>query len=336
MATVATVPSSSSLKDQRRQTSEQTACSETVAVTSSKIYSTGHEARLACRSKSLTTTTSGLAPGHLQANLIILPSRYASDFRLLCARNPVPCPLIAESSFPGAYAELRSYINNPGGSGAAAAATRPVAADLDLRHDAPRYMVYKDARVAASHVADIASEWTPDHVAFLIGCSYSFESALTTAGLPPRHAVLGRNVAMYRTAVPLCPAGVFTGGTYVVSMRPYPLKEVGRVRDITRAYNATHGEPLDWGWDALKRLGIASIDEVQWGDVPLAADGKTPLGALFGSEDEVPVFWGCGVTPQEAVVRAGDQIQGTVMAHAPGHMLLLDSRDEDVVKSSYE
>ncbi|ETS77505.1 hypothetical protein PFICI_11379 [Pestalotiopsis fici W106-1] len=319
MAAVACSSSSSSTRDQQKEITES--ASETLTST----ISTGNEARLACRNKSLTTVTSGLAPGYLQANLIILPSRYASDFRLLCARNPVPCPLIAESSAPGAYDQLRSYI--PGSA---------VAADLDLRHDAPRYMVYRDARVARSHVLDVAAEWTPDHVAFLVGCSYSFESALAAHALPPRHAVLGRNVAMYRTAVPLCPAGVFTGGTYVVSMRPYPLRDVDRVREITRAYNATHGEPLDWGWDTLARLGIASIDEVQWGDAPLAADGETPLGALFGSEDEVPVFWGCGVTPQEAVVKAGDKIQGTVMAHAPGHMLLLDSRDEDVVKSSYD
>ncbi|KAL7818211.1 hypothetical protein V8C44DRAFT_320522 [Trichoderma aethiopicum] len=49
-----------------------------------------------------------------------------------------------------------------------------------------------------------------------------------------------------------------------------------------------------------------------------------------GEDEEVPVFWGCGVTPQEAVMRAG--LEGVVMAHAPGHMLVLDARDEDILE----
>lgn len=276
------------------------------------------DVRLACRTESLTTPTSGLVPGHLQANLLILPSRYAADFRLLCARNPVPCPLIAESATPGSYSRLKSHIPTPG-----------VAEDLDLRRDAPRYMVYRNSQLIKSHALDIADEWTSDHVAFLVGCSFSFEAALTAAELSPRHTVMNRNVPMYRTSIPLCPAGVFRGGTYVVSMRSYPLRSVERVREITRAYNATHGEPIAAGWDAVAQLGIESIDQTTWGDAPLAADGR-PLGELFGSEEEVPVFWGCGVTPQEAVMRAGKSIEGTVMAHAPGHMLVIDSRDEDI------
>lgn len=39
------------------------------------------------------------------------------------------------------------------------------------------------------------------------GCSYSFESALTKRGFVPRHAELGCNVSMYKTTVPLLPAG---------------------------------------------------------------------------------------------------------------------------------
>lgn len=273
--------------------------------------------RLACRMGSLTTPTSGLAPGYLQANLIILPSQYAPDFRLLCARNPVACPLIAESASPGCFSQLKSHIFGSS-----------VAADLDLRHDLPQYMVYRNSILVKSHALHIEDEWTPDHVAFLIGCSFSFESALAAAGLPPRHVVLNRNVPMYRTSIPLCPAGSFKGGTYVVSMRSYPMRSVERVREVTRTFHATHGEPIAWGWEAVAQLGIENIDWVTWGDAPLALDGR-PLGERFGSEDEVPVFWGCGVTPQEAVMKAG--IEGTVMAHAPGHMLVIDSRDEDVI-----
>jgi uncharacterized protein YcsI (UPF0317 family) len=202
--------------------------------------------------------------------------------------------------------------------------------DIDIRRDAPRFNVYSDAKLIKRDCLDIVSEWTDDHVAFLIGCSFSFESALTDARLPPRHTLLDRNVPMYRTSLPLCPSGVFTGSTFVVSMRPYLASEIEKVRDITRAFSSTHGEPVAWGWDAVKRLGIEDLDAPEWGDAPLSRDGR-PLGELAGSSEDVPVFWGCGVTPQEAVMRAG--LEGVVMAHSPGHMVLLDIRDKDVISS---
>jgi uncharacterized protein YcsI (UPF0317 family) len=279
--------------------------------------STGVSVRLASRDGSLPGVTSGLAPSFLQANLIVLPSRYAADFRLLCARNPVPCPLLAESSQIGSYDSLKSYIDGLSGNA--------IASDIDIRYDAPRYMVYQDGVLSKSHTSDIATEWTEDHVAFLIGCSYSFETALIDHDLPPRHTVMQRNVPMYRTNIPLCPAGVFTGATYVVSMRPYTRSDVERVREITRPFVTTHGEPIAWGWDGMKRLGIPDIGTPDWGDAPLEMDGQ-PLNP--NNVDVVPVFWGCGVTPQEAVMRAG--LKGTVLGHAPGHMILLDVKDEDV------
>ncbi|KAH0380267.1 hypothetical protein KCU92_g7664, partial [Aureobasidium melanogenum] len=279
--------------------------------------STGVAVRLAAREGSLAGVTSGLAPSFLQANLIVLPSRYAADFRLLCARNPVPCPLLAESSQIGSYDSLESYIAGLKGE--------KIASNIDIRFDAPRYMVYQDGVLSASHVEDISAEWTEDHVAFLIGCSYSFETALINEKLPPRHFVMQRNVPMYRTNIPLCPAGVFTGATYVVSMRPYKRSDIERVRDITRPFVTTHGEPIAWGWDGMKNLGISDISKPDWGDVPLEMNGQ-PLDS--SNNDVVPVFWGCGVTPQEAVMRAG--LKGTVLGHAPGHMILLDVKDEDV------
>ncbi|THY73646.1 hypothetical protein D6C86_09031 [Aureobasidium pullulans] len=279
--------------------------------------STGVAVRLAARDGTLNGVTSGLAPSYLQANLIVLPSRHATDFRLLCARNPVPCPLLAESAQIGSYDSLKSYIDGLKGD--------RIASDIDIRHDAPRYMVYQDGRLTTSHITNIASQWTEDHVAFLIGCSYSFETALIDDGLPPRHTVMGRNVPMYRTNIPLCPAGAFTGSTYVVSMRPYKRSDIGRVRDITRPFVTTHGEPIAWGWHGMRNLGIADINSPDWGDAPVELDGQ-PLDST--NEDVVPVFWGCGVTPQEAVMKAG--LKGTVLGHAPGHMILLDVKDEDV------
>ncbi|KAI1828321.1 DUF1445-domain-containing protein [Xylaria intraflava] len=284
-----------------------------------QVLETGRDVRLYARHRPC-SNTSGLAPTYLQANLIILPSEYAADFRLLCARNPVPCPLIAESSEPGRWDSVRSHL--PGLDGSA------VLADVDIRKDAPKYNVYKDSRLVKSGCSDIVSDWTDDHVAFLIGCSFSFESALAAAGLTPLHTALKRNVPMYRTTIPLCPAGVFTGSNFVVSMRPYRASDIPRVREITRVFSATHGEPIAWGWEAVKALGIEDIDSPQWGDAPRTRDGE-PLGNHVGSEDLVPVFWGCGVTPQEAVMRAN--LEGVIMAHSPGHMLVLDCRDSEII-----
>jgi len=284
------------------------------------MLSTGIEARIAARNKEYRKSTSGLAPSHLQANLIILPSKYANDFRDLCARNPVPCPLIAESSCAGDFRNVKSHLSR--------VADSQFASSLDLRTDCPNFNVYENSMLVQDTIPDIISQWTPDHIAFLIGCSYSFESALVRAGFHPRHALLDRNVPMYRSNIPLNPAGAFTGGTYVVSMRPYRKQDIDQIRAITRKYLPTHGECVAWGWEAVKKLGIENIDTPQWGDAPLTIDGR-PLGNMFGDEDNVPLFWGCGVTPQEAVMRAS--LEGTVMGHTPGHMLVLDCLESDVL-----
>jgi uncharacterized protein YcsI (UPF0317 family) len=228
---------------------------------------------------------------------------------------------MAESSAVGKFDEVKSWVDGLSG--------KVVISGLDIRRDAPQYMVYRDSKLVKAGCNDVVEEWTEDHVAFLIGCSFSFESALAEAGLEARHSLVGRNVPMYRTNVPLNPAGVFTSSTYVVSMRPYKRAEIETVRDITRPYVATHGEPIAWGWDAVERLGIKDIDDPEWGAPPLTLEGR-PLGEHAGSEDETPVFWGCGVTPQEAVMKAN--LEGTIMSHAPGYMLLLDCRDWDIIK----
>lgn len=145
---------------------------------------TGADVREAARNGTHKTSTSGLAPTYLQANLIVLPSRYAADFRILCARNPVPCPLIAESAAVGTFDAVKSWVDGLSGD--------QIFKSVDLRRDAPRFMVYKDSKLVKDGCEDIVNEWTDDHVAFIIGCSFSFESALTEAGLEPRHSAMHR------------------------------------------------------------------------------------------------------------------------------------------------
>jgi uncharacterized protein YcsI (UPF0317 family) len=280
----------------------------------------GSAARKAAREGQWAQSTSGVADTYLQANILVLPSRYADDFRGLCARNPVPCPLIAESAHPGSFSRLKSYLPR--------VPDQDLAANLDIRTDCPRYNVYSGSKLVHSPINDVLSQWTDDHVAFVIGCSQSFESALIRAGVEIRHLTLERTVPMYRTNIALNPSGVFICSTYVVSMRPFKRQDIELVRSITRRYLPTHGEPIVWGWDAVEKLGINDIDDVQWGHAPQTIDGR-PLSAVFGDDDNVPVFWGCGVTPQEAVMKA--TLEGTIMAHYPGEMLVMDCREDDVL-----
>lgn len=281
------------------------------------------QTRLLSRSNSLKSPTCGLAPGHLQANLLILPLAHARDFELLCARNPVPCPLLAKSRTPGDFENLASCISG--------ISDEQIAASLDIRTDAPGYNVYDSGVLIRSGVEDVKEHWREDSVAFLIGCSYSFETALSAAGLMPPNVRYRRNVSMYRTRIPLFPAGVFESSTMVVSMRMYRASEVDRVRDVTRPFVATHGEPVAWGWDGAERIGVEDINVCDWGDAHFNGEGKITEKEREEREEDgyVPVFWGCGVTPQEAVMQT--KIPGVVVGHQPGYMIVLDLRDEDVL-----
>lgn len=234
----------------------------------------GHEARLLSR-HNLAPSTVGLAPGYLQVNLVILPSAYASNFRDLCTRNPVPCPLLGFTPVGDPTRVIpEGVIKTP---------------DFDVRTDFPSYRVLRAGREVAV-VRDVLSEWTDDHVAFLIGCSLSFEEALEMAGHRLSHQDDGKVPAMYKTNIPVLPAGVFHDewATIVVSMRPYRPEEIDSVRSLTRPFLATHGEPIAWGWEGAKRIGVADIHQPDFGDVQNFRDG------------EVPVFWVCDLTSRRA------------------------------------
>ncbi|PLB35316.1 DUF1445 domain protein [Aspergillus candidus] len=265
-----------------------------------------YETRLLSRANKI-TNTAGLAPGYLQANLLILPAKHASDFHDLCLRNPVSCPLLGISTQPGSTNSITP-----------AQCIQP-AGDFDLRTDFPKYRIYRNGKYLETRT-DLQDVWDTHqrYVGFLIGCSFSFEDALAAAGLPPRHYSTGRIVAMYRSTIPLLPAGIFTNATCVVSMRPYRPEDIERVREVSRPYLAAHGEPVAWGWDAVGRLGITDIGRPDFGQPQVFEEG------------EVPVFWACGVTPQLAVESAGDKIEGLVFSHEPGHMLVTDWKTEDL------
>ena len=251
---------------------------------------TGAEVRQACRSGSLTGPTAGLAPGLTQANLVILPDSVAGDFERFCHLNPKPCPLL-ERTTPG----------------------RPVperfAPDADLRTDLPRYRVWRHGELI-DEPTEIVDLWQDDFVAFLIGCSFTFEAALLAAGIPVRHLEQGRNVAMFRTNRPCQSSGAFAG-PLVVSMRPMTPAQAARADAVTGRFPGVHGAPVHVGDPAA--LGIADLMKPDFGD---------PVDLRPG---EVPVFWACGVTPQCALQSAKLPI---AITHAPGCMFVTDTLDE--------
>ena len=253
---------------------------------------TGAAVRQACRTGAWRTQTSGLAAGFAQANRVILPAADAADFRLFCERNPKPCPLLD--------------VTAPGDP------TPKIAApDADLRTDLPGYRVWRRGELVAE-VPEIRDLWSDDLVAFLIGCSFTFEAALLSDGVPVRHVELGRNVPMYRTNIPCTPAGRFHG-PLVVSMRPMKPAEAIRAVEVTSRFPAVHGSPVHWG-DPLA-IGITALDRPDFGEAVPIYPG------------EQPVFWACGVTPQAAVMAAKPEF---CITHQPGMMLVTDLRDADL------
>ena len=253
-------------------------------------------ARARIRTGEWTGPTPALAPGAVQANLAILPASWADDFALLCDRNPRPLPLIERT-------EVGSVVPTE------------TAPSGDLRVDVPRYRVYRDGRLA-EEVDDLRGLWRDDFVAFLLGCSFTFDSILARAGIDVRHLTCDCNVPMYITSRSTVAAGRLHG-PLVVSMRPICTHEIDRVVVLTGRLAAVHGAPVHVGDPA--ELGIRDIGSPDYGDaVPI-------------NPDEVPAFWACGVTAQ--AVAAASRVP-LMITHAPGHMFITDRSIDDIASAA--
>lgn len=248
------------------------------------------DVRTAIRSGAYTGQTSGLAKGKLQCNLAILPERYALDFLRFCQRNPKPCPLVGVSD-----------TGNP--------MLSTLGHDIDIRTDVPRYRVFRDG-VLSDEVTDISALWQDDLVTVALGCSFTFENALMRNGIPVRHIEQGRNVPMFSSNIPLVSAGPF-GGEMVVTMRPIAAEKVDKARDISARYPQAHGAPIAIG--EPKNIGIADLSKPDWGEAVEVRTG------------EIPVYWACGVTPQNVLLNAKLPL---CITHSPGHMLLSDVAED--------
>jgi uncharacterized protein YcsI (UPF0317 family) len=248
-------------------------------------------ARMACRA-GMATTTAGVANGFVQGNLAILPEKLAASFHRFCQLNPKPCPVIGMSE-----------VGDP--------RIPSLGLDLDIRTDLPRYRVWRDGEVV-EEPTDVREYWRDDLVAFVLGCSFSFEEALLADDLPIRHIERNVRVPMYRTNIACQPSGPFAG-PMVVSMRPFRPADAIRAVQITSRFPAVHGAPVHLGHP--HSIGIADLAKPDYGDpVPVEAD-------------ELPVFWACGVTPQAVIAAAKLPF---AITHAPGLMLVTDLRNKQL------
>ena len=252
------------------------------------------EARKIIRKGEFAAPTSGLCPGYAQANLIILPKEDAFDFLLFAQRNPKSCPLLEVTDVGERMAKI-------------------CARDCDIATDFPRYRIYENGELV-KEVTDVSEyfEQRDDLVSFVIGCSFSFESELIEAGIEMRHNTMGRNVPMYLTGVECVPAGSMSGNM-VMSMRSIPYDQIVKAVQISGAIPKVHGAPMHIGDPSV--IGVKDIDKPEFGD---------PVDIYPG---EVPVFWACGVTPQSVVMQSRPAF---AITHAPGHMLITDTKNVDL------
>lgn len=250
---------------------------------------TPREVRQLIREGKYTDQTSGMCPGYAQANLVVLPKELAYDFLLFAQRNPRPCPLLEVSDM-------------------GSRTLHEIADGADIARDIPKYRIYEKGELTGEYT-DVSQFWRDDFVSFLIGCSFSFEGDLLAADVPVRQIEEHRNVPMYNTNIPCRSAGVFHGNM-VVSMRPIPYELVPKAVLITGQMPRVHGAPIHIG--NPEYIGIHDLEHPDYGEMVTIRDG------------EVPVFWPCGVTPQNVIMQSRPDF---VITHAPGHMLITDVKN---------
>ncbi|MDC3063785.1 putative hydro-lyase [Alphaproteobacteria bacterium] len=239
--------------------------------------------------------TSGLASNKLQANIVILPKEYVNDFYNFCKLNPKSCPLVGQTKLKNPYFDS-------------------LGDDIDIRFDVPLYNIYKNGNLVSS-IRNIKEYWNDNLIAFAIGCSFSFEDALLNAGLEIDHITNNKVVPMYRTNIKNKKSGPFNS-EMVVSMRIFNRKNIDKVKQVSGDFTFAHGDPIHIGNPI--EIGINNILSPDWGDSPRKKN-----------EDEVYIFWACGVTPQNAIIEAKIPF---CITHTPGHMLITDISENNLHK----
>ena len=243
------------------------------------------------RNNQFNEPTCGYAKGFIQTNLVIIETEYADDFNNFCDNNPKPCPIVER---------LEGGSFNPN-----------TAKNSDLRTDIVLYRKFVNGDFDCE-LNNLTDELSSEFTAFLLGCSFSFENALTGSGIYLPHFEKKGNVAMYSTSLNTKPSKYFSG-PLVVSMRWIPEDKVDQAVKITEKYIKNHGGPIHIG-DPSK-IGINSIESPDFGDY------WSPL-----NKNDVPVFWACGVTPQLSLQKSKLPL---VYTHSPGYMFVTDLKENE-------
>lgn len=217
--------------------------------------------------------------GFTMGTVLMLPEAMAGDFLLFCQRNQRAAGLLQVS-------EVGSPV--PG----------PLAPDVDIRTDLHSYRVFRDGELV-ERVADISHLWREDFVTFTLGCSLTFEHALTQAG------VTRGDGRVYQTSLPATPVGAFRTNLSV-TMRAMTTPNVIRAIQVTSRFPATHGGPIHFG--TPEAIGV-DMGEPVFGGRPAIAD------------DEIPVFWACSATAVDAAQAAAPDL---LITFDPPYMLLTD------------
>jgi len=234
--------------------------------------------------------TAGVCPGYVQTNMVVLHKKYKNDFEEFCHLNSKAIPLleVVENGFSTSF----------------------LADNANLLEELPLYNIIKNGKVVAQ-VKEIKEFYSKDLVFFLIGCSFTFENSLIEAGISLRHIENCQNVSMYNTNIPLINAGDFKGNM-VVSMRPIKKESIALCYEVTSHFPKMHGSPIHHA--NPQEIGIKDINFPDYGD-------KIEI-----KKEEEPVFWPCGVTPQN-ILR--DMKIDFAITHTPGHMFVTDKKDSD-------
>ena len=234
--------------------------------------------------------TAGYCEGHVQANMFVIPKEHADSFEEFAKKNSKAMPLL-EVVRDGFHSKI-------------------LANGANLLNELPLYNIIENGKVV-KQVKSIEEYYDKELVFFLIGCSFTFETSLLKSGISLRHVEENVNVSMYSTNIKLKPVGIWQGDM-VVSMRPIVKEKVADACVVTSHYPNMHGTPIQVGYPEM--IGIKDINKPEYGD-PVTI-----------KKDEIPLFWPCGVTPQNVLK---DVKLPFAITHAPGHMFVSDKKDED-------
>jgi len=228
--------------------------------------------------------------GYAMANLAVVPQEYAFDFLLFCLRNSQPCGIID--------------VTEPGDPH-----PRFAAPEADLRTDLPRYRVFKDGE-CIDEPTDVVKYWRDDLVAFLIGCSGSFDWALQAAN------VKFRLIGAYESSIQCVPAGRFHGPMVISCRLVKNGHDAVRAVQISSRMRTTHGPPVHIGNPDY--VGIRDLYHPDFYPFEPGAPQKP---------DEIAMFWGCGITPQTVAIESKVPF---MITHKGGHMFYTDRLSEEL------